>query len=75
MKTTTKKTTQLETLTPENAKTVKTVINKKNPEWGIWTFYYKGQTLNDGEYTHTILGKGGSTLLFENEFHFWSVVK
>jgi hypothetical protein len=75
MKTTTKKTAQLETLTKENAKTAKTIINKTNPEWGTWRLNYKAQPLNDGMYTHTITGRGGETLLSENEFHLWSVVK
>jgi hypothetical protein len=34
-----------------------------------------GQDLNDGGYTHTWSGERGTSLLSEEEFHFWRVLK
>ena len=61
-------------LTVENCETVSTVINRQHPEWGTWRFNYKGQPLNDGNYTHTIGVGSNGRLLHENEFKFWGVI-
>lgn len=61
------------TLTIENAATVSTVINKSNPEWGVKSFFFHAQELTDGEKA-SLVGRGGnSSVLFDEEFKFWSV--
>lgn len=66
-------TTQLTTLTTENAHLAATVINLANPEWGSKRFGYNEQPLNDGK-ACSIVGSGSnSSVLFEHEFKFWGV--
>jgi hypothetical protein len=54
-------------LTKENAETVSTIINIKNPEWGTKKFNYS----SDGFHS---FGQGSnSAILFESDFHFWAI--
>tara|TARA_R110000868_G_scaffold29030_4_gene107972 strand:+ start:4944 stop:5195 length:252 start_codon:yes stop_codon:yes gene_type:complete len=60
-------------LTIENAAKVSTVINKNNPEWGAKSFSFNAVELNDGAKA-SLVGKGcNSSVLFNEEFKFWSV--
>lgn len=60
-------------LTTENASKVSTVISKSNPEWGAKKFEFNGQPLNDNKFAHVIGNGSSSSVLFEEEFKFWSV--
>lgn len=66
----TKQIQTLGTLTAENCATVSTVINKKNPEWGVKRFSHNGQALFGGEYLATC----DQSVLFTDEFRFWDIV-
>lgn len=58
------------TLTIENAKTARVIVSKEHPEWGTKRFNFDPSS--DGFHTY---GAGcNSAVLFEGEFHFWSVV-
>ena len=60
-------------LTKENASKVSTIRSIDNPEWGITSFNYNAQPLNNGKYCSTH-GKGfNSACLSECEYHFWEV--
>lgn len=61
-------------LTKENAPTVKTIRNIKNPEWGVKRFNYNEQPLNDGGACSTFGVGSNSAVLFESEYKFWEVI-
>ncbi len=64
----------IETLLPQNAHRVATVINKNHPEWGIKQFQYRAQLLVEGRVAH-IVGSGcNGKVLFEEDMHRWGVV-
>jgi len=63
----------METLTKENAGSVKQIISKEHPEWGPKEFNYNEQTLSDGSFASTHGIGPNSALLFESEYKFWEV--
>ena len=61
-------------LTIENANSVKTVMNIKNPEWGIKAFNYNAQPLPDNKFCSTV-GKGcNEAVLFESDYNDWCII-
>jgi hypothetical protein len=65
--------TTMKNLTIENASKVSTIISKSNPEWGTKRFDFNGQALSDGKFAHIVGTGSNSSVLFEDEFKFWSV--
>ena len=61
-------------LTSGNAHLASTIISKANPEWGTKRFNYQAQQLNDGKLSHTVGIGSSSSLLFDSDFKFWSIV-
>lgn len=62
-------------LTKENAKYAKLIRNINHPEWGTKEFNYNAQPLTDNTFASTF-GRGfNSSVLFEEEFHLWEVLR
>ena len=53
-------------LTVENARSVATISNINNPEWGVRRFNYNGNMSSFGTGCN-------SAMLFEDEYKFWKV--